>query len=155
MDAYQHCYNAHIKLYVYISYEDGYLLNSFRAAHSAPLWVLFGNIDLAEESGFYKKQRAACGSRCLTQLRALRLCISPTLLGESSLQSAGNISPGILHIKVRLSIWMLCVFAVLHLCLLRAKYALKYLKNAINPSDCAPGTISCRFDCYVSPSLKI
>lgn len=62
------------------------------------------NIDLAEDSGFYLSPRAVCGSRCLTQLRALRLCVSPTLLRESSLQSAGNISPCILYIKV--SVWM-------------------------------------------------
>lgn len=52
-----------------------------------------GNIDLAEESGFYEKRRAACGSRCLTQLLALRVYVSPTLLRESSLRAAGNISP--------------------------------------------------------------
>lgn len=50
-----------------------------------PFWVLLGKLDSTEESWFHMQKRAECGCWCLTQLRALRLCISPTLLRDSSL----------------------------------------------------------------------
>lgn len=63
-------------------------LKCMHAVQSAPFWVILGNIDSAEHFAFYKEQRAACGSRCLTQFQAPRLSVSPTLLRDSSLQPA-------------------------------------------------------------------
>lgn len=60
-----------------------------RAAQSASLQE---NIDLTEDSGFYqkkkKKKAVGCGSRSVTPLRAPRLCVSPTLLRDSALQTS-------------------------------------------------------------------
>lgn len=45
--------------------------SAMRGGYGAPLWVpVLAGIDSADVSGFYKRQRAACGSRCLTHLRA-------------------------------------------------------------------------------------
>lgn len=94
-------------------------LSAMHAGYSAPLWVpLLGDIDSADVSGFYKRQRAACGSRCLTHLRAPGLRYSffsfPFFFfshghAEFWPQSAGNISPKSVLITLDVCLYV-CVF---------------------------------------------
>lgn len=95
------------------------LWNGFSAMHggySAPLWVpLLGDIDSADVSGFYKRQRVACGSKCLTHLRApgaaLFVFSFPFFFSHGHAefwpQSAGNISPK--SVLITLDVVCMCV----------------------------------------------